>query len=80
MSKRKLYGFYSKTQENISNRMTRFDSNGKAERNTKHNIYESVCGKEVVVTCVLSDPNYVQHFKDVVSLGEVKRWVRTVYW
>lgn len=81
MSSEKLYAFYSKTQEKKrSNKITKIDSNGKPRRNIKHHIYESVSGKEVLVTCVAKDPNYVLNFKDVVSLGEVKRWVRNVYW
>jgi len=74
------YAFYSKTQENINRRGTMCGDNGKPNRNVKYNIYENVSGEEVVVTEVSHDPNFVSRFKDAVSLGEVKRWVRVVFW
>ena len=76
----KSYAFYSKTQENINRRCTMRGNDGKPKRNVKHNIYENVNGEEVVVTEVSSNPNYFSRFKDSVSLGEVKRWVRVVFW
>jgi len=76
----KSYAFYSKTQDNITRRHINYSDGGKPIRNVKHNIYEIVSGVEVEVTDVSSDPNHVSRFKDAVSLGEVKRWVRTVFW
>lgn len=76
----KSYAFYSKTQENIGRRGTMCVDDGKLDRKVKHNIYENVSGEEVVVTEVSHDVNYVSRFKDAVSLGEVKRWVRVVFW
>ncbi|MDA7573879.1 hypothetical protein N8751_01200 [bacterium] len=77
---KKSYAFYSKTQENINRRGTMHCDDGKLNRKVKHNIYENLNGEEVVVTEVTSDPNYVSRFKDAVSLGEVKQWVRVVFW
>ena len=78
----KSYAFYSKTQENIGRRGSFHinDGDSKSTPNVKHNIYENVNGEEVVVTEVSSNPNYFSRFKDSVSLGEVKRWVRVVFW
>ena len=77
---KKSYAFYSKTQENINRRCINYSDDGNPKHNVKHNIYEIVSEVEVEVTEVSSDPNYVSRFKDAVSLGEVKRWVRTVFW
>ena len=80
------YAFYSKTQEigrkSLSPIRVRGLNSSRVElkRNVKHNIYELVSGEEVVVTQVSRNPNFVSNYKDVVNLGEVKRWVRLVFW
>jgi len=76
----KEYGFYSKTQEGRNMRKTISNDDGTPTRNIRHNIYELVSGEEVPVTEIVRDPKYTSNFKDVVNLGEIKRWVRVVYW
>ena len=75
-----IFSFAPEHRENINRRCTMRRNDGKPKRNVKHNIYENVNGEEVLVTEVSHDANYVSRFKDAVSLGEVKRWVRVVFW
>ena len=74
------YAFYSKKQEEIGKGIKNEDS--KTERKVRHNIYELISGKEVVVTEVSSNSNLANEssFEDMIFLGEVKRWVRVVFW
>lgn len=74
------YAFYSKEQEESCRYIKRLNDNN--ERKVRHNIYELVSGKEVIVTEVSSNSNLANEtsYKDMVFLGEVKRWVRVVYW
>ena len=74
------YAFYSKEQEKSCRYLKRY--NDENERKVRHNIYELISGKEVIVTEVSSNSNLANEtsYKDRVFLGEVKRWVRVVYW
>tara|TARA_B100000963_G_scaffold102977_1_gene89134 strand:- start:2166 stop:2414 length:249 start_codon:yes stop_codon:yes gene_type:complete len=74
------YAFYSKKQEEIGKDIK--DEDSKTGRKVRHNIYELISGKEVVVTEVSSNSNLANEssFEDMIFLGEVKRWVRVVFW
>ena len=76
------YAFYSTTQENNGKNTISKDSDDKRRKNVRYNIYELLSGKEVMVTEVNNDINYAKtcNFNDMVYQGEIKRWVRIVYW
>ena len=76
------YAFYSLTQEKTGKNIIHENSNGKAEKRVRYNIYELISGKEVKVTEVNSRIDYanISNFSDMVCQGEIKRWVRVVYW
>ena len=74
------YAFYSKKQEEIDKDIKK--ENSETRRKVRHNIYELISGKEVVVTEVSSNSNLANEssFEDMIFLGEVKRWVRVIFW
>ena len=74
------YAFYSKKQEEINKDIK--NENSETGRKVRHNIYELISGKEVVVTEVSSNSNLANEssFEDMIFLGEVKRWVRVIFW
>lgn len=81
-NKNSQYAFYSTTQENNGKNTKHKDSDDRRRKNVRYNIYELLSGKEVMVTEVNNDINYAKtcNFNDMVYQGEIKRWVRVVYW
>lgn len=81
-NKNSQYAFYSTTQENSGKNIICTESDGKRTKNVRYNIYELLSGKQVMVTEVNSDIDYAKtcNFNDMVYQGEIKRWVRVVYW
>ena len=74
MSTKVRYAWYSPTQKKYHKEL--FKGNGKSYSSY---IYLNTDGKEVEVTEVVSDPEFISYFKDAKRVGMVTKFVRHTY-
>ena len=76
MATKMLYAWYSPTQKKYCKEDTTRKSNGQSYSSY---IYLNTDGKEVEVTEVVSDPEFISYFKDAKRVGMVTKFVRHTY-
>ena len=77
MATKVQYAWYSPTQKKYWKQDTK--SNGPKRRSYSSFIYLNTDGKEVEVTEVVSDPEFISYFKDAKRVGMVTKFVRHTY-
>ena len=73
MATKVLYAWYSPTQKKYCKQDTKRKSNGQSYSSY---IYLNTDGKEVEVTEVVSNPDFISYFKDAKRVGMVTKFVR----
>jgi len=81
--KTKMYGWFSQKQLDNrirSNVLWSLRKDKRKRKYPKYNIYLTVDGREVKVTCVSKSNNKADfNFDDIHFKGEVVKWVRTIF-
>ena len=77
MATKVLYAWYSPTQKKYYKKDTSRKSNGLSYSSF---IYLNTDGKEVEVTEVTSNPEFISYFKDAKRVGMVTKFVRHTYY
>ena len=76
MATKVRYAWYSPTQKKYCKECGKFESNKKSYSSY---IYLNTDGKEVEVTEVTSNPEFISYFKDAKRVGMVTKFVRHTY-
>tara|TARA_B100001093_G_C26416551_1_gene837903 strand:+ start:289 stop:540 length:252 start_codon:yes stop_codon:yes gene_type:complete len=77
-NEKKMYGWYSHNQK-YQEQPLRDDSQGEMRQSPISSIYLKPNGEEIEITEVSSTKKYRSNWKDVKFVGEVTKWVRSIY-